>query len=486
MKRLKVRSLILFISVLSGSCQRPAHDTSPMDLIKKSLEYSGDLSDETLDLSIKVICAEGRNRGQSYHPNPPYNAYRIETQFDIDRSSGIEAAHYVNPFNGFIFEWWTIKDAEGAKTYEGLTKAYYKVQSGGFETYRHFPQPFLQSALTDSTKLSYNGLVQEGNESMHLLTIEDDRSTKLFLDKRTLALKKLERDVVHHAYGDGILIKEFSDYRDFDKVKLPGSISSGSTYESWGTLFNTFEVVPAKEKIQIPQSRDFTFLTGDYSPISIIPLSENIYMVRNVTNDKLGVADYNVLLTEFEDFVVVGEAPVSNSTSRRVIALVQEKFPNKPIKSLVQSHHHSDHIGGIREYIARNIEIVATKAHQGLIENIAKGPWTIQPDTLARNPQSPKFKTVEGALTISDDTNEMRIVNIGPIPHVNDMLAVYFPKQQLIWQADMINFEEWPLTLEPSQILRDKIKEYGWSVSTIAGAHGRVLDGSELGAYLED
>ena len=125
-------------------------------------------------------------------------------------------------------------------------------------------------------------------------------------------------------------------------------------------------------------------------------------------------------------------------------------------------------------------------ATQGLFERIANAPWSQEPDAQDKDPREPKFLAVNELVNLSDELNHAIIINIGPIPHVNDMLAIYFPKQQLVWQADMITYGEWSLNLEPSVIFRERIKQYGWEVKKIAGTHGQILEGQMLKAYLED
>ena len=208
-------------------------------------------------------------------------------------------------------------------------------------------------------------------------------------------------------------------------------------------------------------------------------------LVKHVQSDGKKVAIVESI-AEFEDYLLVGEAPVSNKASLRAIEMIQAYFPEKPIRYLVQSHHHSDHLAGVRDYIAKGVSIVASEATADLLQKITDAPWKLEPDAQAMAPKELKHIPIREPMTFSDDLNKAVIVNIGPIPHVNDMLAIYFPAQKLVWQADMITYGEWPLTIEPAVVFREKLKEYGWKVNKITGVHGQQLKGKAFKDYLTD
>ena len=62
----------------------------------------------------------------------------------------------------------------------------------------------------------------------------------------------------------------------------------------------------------------------------------------------LGGGPANSYMVEFDNFVAVFEAPTSEARSLAVIEQIVKLAPNKPIRWLISSHPHFDHIGGIR------------------------------------------------------------------------------------------------------------------------------------------
>src|SRR5262245_43712536 len=73
----------------------------------------------------------------------------------------------------------------------------------------------------------------------------------------------------------------------------------------------------------------------------------------------LGGGPANSYLVEFRDFVAVFEAPGNEERSLAVIEAIAKLAPNKPIRWLVSSHPHFDHIGGLRTYLHIGATIVA-------------------------------------------------------------------------------------------------------------------------------
>ena len=67
---------------------------------------------------------------------------------------------------------------------------------------------------------------------------------------------------------------------------------------------------------------------------------------------------HHSVLVEFADHVALIEAPQNEERSTAVIAEVKKLTPTKPIRYLVNTHHHFDHSGGLRTYVAEGATIV--------------------------------------------------------------------------------------------------------------------------------
>ena len=61
---------------------------------------------------------------------------------------------------------------------------------------------------------------------------------------------------------------------------------------------------------------------------------------------------------EFSDHVVVIEAPLNEARSLAVIGEVNRLMPSKPIRFIVTTHHHWDHLGGLRAYVHEGATVI--------------------------------------------------------------------------------------------------------------------------------
>ncbi len=150
----------------------------------------------------------------------------------------------------------------------------------------------------------------------------------------------------------------------------------------------------------------------------------------------------------------------------------------------MQSHHHDDHLGGIRSYIAEGTTIITTSSNVDLIQKIAKTGSNIFPDKLVSNPRPAIIETVKNKkLVIKDQNHEVVIYDIGPNPHANEMIMVYFPKEKILYEADMVNKGEYPM-LETGKDFLKKIKSLGLQIDKIASLHGQVVDKANVDQLL--
>src|SRR4030095_6252344 len=97
--------------------------------------------------------------------------------------------------------------------------------------------------------------------------------------------------------------------------------------------------------------------------------ADNIYTVD--------AAGYNVLVVGFKDYVFVMEAPNGDATSRQAIAAIKKLFPGTPIWSLAVTHHHDDHAGGIRTYVAEGVTVIGSPGEKTFFEKVMKSSFTI-------------------------------------------------------------------------------------------------------------
>jgi glyoxylase-like metal-dependent hydrolase (beta-lactamase superfamily II) len=171
------------------------------------------------------------------------------------------------------------------------------------------------------------------------------------------------------------------------------------------------------------------------------------------------------------------EAPSNDAYTTAAIAKEKSMWPGKPIRYVVNTHHHADHAGGLRAYVAQGIPIITHESHkQYYEEQILRNVHTINPDLLQRSPRKPILETMADKRVISDGTMTLEIYLMKGQPHSEGMLMVYVPKEKLLIQADaFVPRPGAPPLPAPSPItinFVDNVNRLGLDVQRVAHIHG--------------
>jgi len=205
-------------------------------------------------------------------------------------------------------------------------------------------------------------------------------------------------------------------------------------------------------------------------------------------------AGHQTLVIEMSDHLMLVEAPLYDERSLAVIQAVKEKFSAKPIRYIVMTHHHNDHSGGIRTYVAEGATVVAHSSLLPFLRTVFTSPKTVRPDSLARlvagSGKQPEIK-LEGVDKLKEYTDGTRVVRLYPVtpnPHAESLLLVYLPGELLTFAADLVTPD---LLSETSAIetrafaYYDFVKKNGLQVDRIGRVHGEVIPFRNFAAKIE-
>jgi len=124
---------------------------------------------------------------------------------------------------------------------------------------------------------------------------------------------------------------------------------------------------------------------------------------------------------------VIATDPIGYGRPQAVVTYVDEikKVSSQPIKYVIYSHHHFDHIAGGKPFKDAGATFVAHKrARERLVA--LKDPHTVLPD-----------ETVDGAraITLGDTTLELTYIGLN---HSDSSLIMRLPKQKVLFAVDFI------------------------------------------------
>lgn len=210
-------------------------------------------------------------------------------------------------------------------------------------------------------------------------------------------------------------------------------------------------------------------------------IAPGVFMIRNLR------PGFHGFFVEFDDFVVAIDAPTYwyelyqvppangsrgddlSALGRKMIRAIDTNVPDKPIRHLVLTHHHSDHIGGFSPFLERGATIVGgASAAKLLSARAGVAPSDIQ--------------LVDQEHSIVADGNEIRLIPLpADNPKAKGYLAAYLPVQKLLITTAFIYpvpEEDFPVpeSIELSKYFVDWLDSSGLDVDTHFNAHagGRI------------
>jgi glyoxylase-like metal-dependent hydrolase (beta-lactamase superfamily II) len=337
---------------------------------------------------------------------------------------------------------------------------------------RHFdmtsPLRMLRKVQAPGADVTLDGHPAPGGGTSVLTLREVGRPpVRLFLDETSGRLVKLETVENHSPLGDTLVEVCFRDYRSTSGLSLPYNVtvSVGGTlvHDESRTLVETSTTVSDESFVVLDVPRaaaegDGTLEQAAYAQYSTEWILNYVYagvvfyfdlQVAPVVPAPVEVANgvkivlgpsHNVLVVEMPDYLLAVEAPLYDEYTRAALAQVKASFPGKPFRTVVATHFHYDHVGGVREFAAEGgLTVICGEPTVPFFEQVFRGPHAVDPDRFQSNPEPVKVVGVRDTLSLpTADGGEMRLIRIQS-DHSKDMLIVYLSKAKLVFESDLWN-----------------------------------------------
>ena len=262
-----------------------------------------------------------------------------------------------------------------------------------------------------------------------------------FDDQNLLAL--VHTWVPNPVYGDMLYELRYTNYKDFGGVKFPTTLHIHQGDPRLAVAHNSMEITLSnvQPNISVPS----VTVPAEVQKVTAAPvraesqkLADGVWLVAGGTHNSLAV--------DFRDFVTVIEAPLNEERSLAVLAEVSKLIPNKPIRYIVNTHHHFDHSGGLRTYLAQGATVVTHQANKQFLEDVlfSPGARTMMPDRFStyypyfsggRRPLP--IEAVNQKYVISDGVRTIDLYPMQGLNHAGGMLLAYFPKEKILVNADL-------------------------------------------------
>ena len=384
------------------------------------------------------INGESVHRNQSRRPGDMDRTdYTAELVIDVKNSRIMQTqkGHYPGGFNwqnGFVID---AGNRTGFDLIRKTSNPPNPITPGAVRgNMRWLPQLVLLTVFDRSTTLRYLGKTEYEKRPHDVVDYvsPDNARLALYIDEQTGLLSKFEIMISDPFSGDSVYETRFPGQRKVGNYIVPaGRINTlnGDVMNDFRFADVTFNSELRPETFKVPEGmRAITFPT----PTPVTKHAEKIY----TTN----AGGYNVLFVDFNDHIFVMEAPGNDRTTAQAIEQIKKTIPGKPIKYAAVTHHHDDHAGGIRAYMAEGATLIIAPGEEAFFKKVSAYRFNAEPDTLTRSPREPMFEPLKGGKRVlTDGTTTVEIYDIGAGPHTEQMLVAYFPAHKLIYQGDLLN-----------------------------------------------
>jgi glyoxylase-like metal-dependent hydrolase (beta-lactamase superfamily II) len=185
---------------------------------------------------------------------------------------------------------------------------------------------------------------------------------------------------------------------------------------------------------------------------------------------------HNSLLVEMSDHLVVFDAPIADSQSLWVVNAAKAKYPGKPIRWLVLTHHHMDHSGGVRGFLAEGATLVVGQGAAQHWQKVLSAPTARNPDLKGFNPSVTKIVEVTSSHLMDDSRGRQVIAYYMDSPHAKGTLMGYVPDAKLGFVTDIWSPGP-PLPAKPNPGLLsvvNAVKKHNLQPERFAGGHGTI------------
>jgi glyoxylase-like metal-dependent hydrolase (beta-lactamase superfamily II) len=320
---------------------------------------------------------------------------------------------------------------------------------------------------------------KDGKDEFHVYL---DPKTKLPAQNDILEDDPLE--------GDSSFLLRYGDWRKVEKIMLPFTLR----YELNGQVLQEEQAKSVQHNL--------TFVVDPFAVLQAIrdektdvtPIASQWILRRvagNVSYQDLGRpaqvkwsqlvngvhkitgSSHATIVVEMRDYLIAVEGPLYEARTAPVVKSIKERFPGKPIRYVIPTHHHLDHAGGIRAFMAEGATVIVPFSAREFYARVARSPHTRQPDSLEKSKTPVVIESFGGGPRVL--TDGVRRVEVYPLPtsHAQDLVVVYLPAEKLLIEADHISPRNGQVRSAPAvKEFVPAVNKLNLDVATIVGIHG--------------
>ena len=188
---------------------------------------------------------------------------------------------------------------------------------------------------------------------------------------------------------------------------------------------------------------------------------------------------HNSMAVEMRDHLVVFDAPVGPAYTAEMLKLLAARFPGKPVRYVVMTHHHMDHANGARAYAAQGATLVVGA---GTAEHYRRTVSADHSLGAPGNVTNPALIEVKDRHTLTDGTRRVSAFVIDN-PHSAGGMIGFVEDAKVGYVTDLWSPGRDPLgdKLNAGQAaVVAGVQKAGIAPERFAGGHGAVANFADL------
>ncbi len=310
-------------------------------------------------------------------------------------------------------------------------------------------------------------------------------------------ITRIKTTVNENALGDFNIEHESTDFVAAGSARWPVAwhshqgwddnwqfYSQSTGHNAYGGKFANVQANACGDPLPVPEAVKQAQPPNPAS-VTVEKMANGVYL--------LGGGPANSYMVEFRDFVAVFEAPGSEERSLAVIEQIAKLAPGKPIRWLIVSHPHFDHIGGLRTYSHIGATLVQHMANLNFLNQdvLTYTPRTVKPDIVSLWPPTEvaegyNYEAIQENYVITDNSRILRVYYVQPLQHVAGMLMAYLPAERIAFEADLFDTHEAPRAAQMPAMrsFYNQVQRMKLDIATVAPVHGKPVPWSTFIAAL--
>jgi glyoxylase-like metal-dependent hydrolase (beta-lactamase superfamily II) len=326
---------------------------------------------------------------------------------------------------------------------------------------RRVPHLLLLEAATRGERFFLGAELRDGRRTTREVTLllGDSLRASLWLDADSAILRAMEYRAYLPGRGDVTVRWEWNGWHartgadpDFaprgHRILVEGRIFQDvhyTAFESRSSAGDSLLRLPPEVAGRARLAGSGGTVMSMAEPATTEPLPANGEVTRGV--HVIPVRGFNAMVVEFADFVVLVEAPAVHPgfeaippapaprLGAELLARVNAIARGRPLRYVVITHHHSDHIGSVADVVSEHTTVLADQDAAPVVQRLI---GQLPASSAARRAN---VVAVSRSFEIADSTRTLVVHDLGKNPHTNHNLFAWLPRERVGFQGDLFYYD---------------------------------------------